>query len=574
MHHHYTGLPLEQLFELHVLVNRGVGAVDWAAERENRTRPNVVNLPRGYVRARAVAIFTGGRAQGYRYQKKTWDEFWAARWAQTPGGSVHSQYDEDMAYVPSEHAMKTKMFTVISMPHFNVNRFLSRSPQIVSWASEKYEWAKQRAIYGTDLTSYVLTDFAMPAVEEALTHIFPVGKKANEEYVQARVKLAGVGGVALCFDYADFNSQHTLQSMFEVIEGYIDVYQEEMSVEQLAAARWVLASVLKQSVHDPTGDYDTKATLLSGWRLTTLVNTMLNRIYLQYSGSLDLALDSVHNGDDALVYVPSVGAAVSFMARAAKVNIRAQPAKCTIGGIEEFLRVDRAARKPTGAQYLTRAVATAVHARAEASEPYSVYGAYSSQRTRLQELAARGADRDTVDRVWELNIKVIARSFDTQISVLKQLETTHVVHGGLSTDRDLEVRDRLVEVDYEVVASKINYARLPGVVDYANVLRRQFELPKNMLSRMTNQIGNATRKSVELVRRRLEAEAILDRDAGKVEQYLKGVCSDELYVAGHIGKARLAGLPVGQLTIKHVTHGIMARIQESRDPIRTLQIIF
>jgi hypothetical protein len=362
--------------------------------------------------------------------------------------------------------------------------------------------------------------------------------------------------------------------MYEVIQAYLDVFSEEMSVEQQLACQWVLESVLSQSVHDPVADYDTNGTLLSGWRLTTLVNTLLNRIYLQYSQSLDLALDSVHNGDDALVYVPDVGAAVQFMARAAAVNIRAQPAKCTIGGIEEFLRVDRAARIPTGAQYLTRAVATAVHARAEASEPYSVYGAYSSQKTRINELVSRGADAETVNRVWALNVDVIARSFDTDPSVLARLETTHVVHGGLSTDRDLPVEYRLTEVDYVNVASDIAYDRLPGVVDYANVLRRQFELPRRMLLRMTTQIGNATRKSVELVRRRLVAEPILDRDAGKIEQYLKGVCSDELYVAGHIGKARLAGLPVGQLTIKHLTQGIIARVQDSVDPIRTLQIIF
>lgn len=58
----------------------------------------------------------------------------------------------------------------------------------MAYASIKYEWAKLRAIYGTDLTSYILTHFAFYNCEDCLPPMFPVGQKANPKFLKQRVR--------------------------------------------------------------------------------------------------------------------------------------------------------------------------------------------------------------------------------------------------------------------------------------------------------------------------------------------------------------------------------------------------
>jgi hypothetical protein len=573
-HHHLTATPLEQAFELQVIANRGIGQVDWAAEKENRVKPVLVRVQPGEIYKCARRFFEQGAAQGYAYPTETWAKYWSRRWAAAPGGSVHSQHRDDDDYISHERTERTKFFTLMSMPDRGLEYWLKRQPEIAAWPSSKYEWAKNRAIYGTDLTSYLLTDFSMPAAEEALSHVFPVGRKANEEYVQERVRLAGEGGIALCFDYEDFNSQHTLGSQVEVIEAYADAFATHMSPDQAAAIRWAAKSALNQRVVG--GDtYSTRGGLLSGWRLTTVVNTVLNRAYLELAGCLTHVIDSVHNGDDVLAYTRTVSDAVTVMRKAHDYGIRAQPAKCAIGGLEEFLRVDRAADKPTGAQYLTRAIATAVHARAESNEPDSPLSLLRSQLTRVGELEARGAAAPVIEKLTDIGVQHVARVFDMERSALDEARSTHLVHGGLALDPDLEPK---ILITPEMVPADISdidqLKRKPGVVDYANYLKGIFDLSPREVRVATASIARATHSSVRLVRRALVRSPIGDVTRARTAQYLYGVCSDEYAVQAHTGRARLAGLPVGRMALSNLTGGAIVRIASSHDPIATMRIIF
>jgi hypothetical protein len=409
------------------------------------------------------------------------------------------------------------------MPAYGVTHFTSRTPEVVGWPSIKYEWGKQRAIYGTDLTSYLLTDYAMPDAEDALSFIFPVGRTAKEEVVKARLALAGAIGVGVCFDYEDFNSQHSTQSMAEVLEAYADVFGATMHPEQRAAMDWVCLSIRKQTVNADQ-PYAACATLLSGWRLTTFVNTLLNYIYLQQCGALEPVLDSVHNGDDVLAYCSTVQGAVDMLRRADEAGIRAQAAKCVIGGIEEFLRVDRAATDPTGAQYLSRAIATAVHSRTEAREPETAYQQYASQRVRINELSQRGASYETCHTLHRFNAANTARAFKMDMAQILLLEGIHAVHGGLSDDPSLEPvwevttsRDNDA-VDYEA------YEALPGVCDYARYLGTVFQLRETVEVLARRGLARATYAMINFVRTRMEYVRISNVSRAKNEQYLHKVC--------------------------------------------------
>ncbi|UWL52193.1 fusion protein [Exobasidium gracile totivirus 1-2] len=573
-HHHYDGNRWNDVFELQVLANRGVGSVDWATEKTNRTKPRTVDIPEQVVYNKAKLIFAAGRANGYRYAREVWDKYWARRWANIPTGSMHSQYKEDMSYVGEARTMKTKHYALCNMPDVPFEHYASRRAEIVAWPSEKYEWAKMRAIYGCDITTHVLTDFAMPMVEEALSSTFPVGKRANEQYVSARVELASRGGVPLCFDYEDFNSQHSLSSMQAVLRAYANEFAPDMSDEQRRAMAWALQSVYHQRVEgkDP---YHSKGTLLSGWRLTTLVNTLLNHIYLDHAGALKLAVDSVHNGDDVLAYTSTLKDAQTFIMRARQAGIRAQPAKCAIGGLAEFLRVDRASVERTGAQYLTRGIATAVHARAESNEPDSPISLLRASKTRVDELEQRGASRAVCNKLFAMAKQRVSELFNTPLEYINDVMKTHSVHGGLGESLDVIPEYTYTEaITYSVGDDEKRYTKMPGVNAYARYLVNAFSLDTTYLGKVATKIARATASSVQLTRSALTRSKIDDKDLAVAQQHMSGVCRDEYTVAAYSGRARLAGVPLGRLPASLSDTMGYARILASNDPLRTLRIIY
>jgi len=56
---------------------------------------------------------------------------------------------------------------------------------------------------------------------------FPVGKNATEENVKQGVEFMADMGYIAAIDYEDFNSQHSFQSMQEVMLGFYDTFFEK-----------------------------------------------------------------------------------------------------------------------------------------------------------------------------------------------------------------------------------------------------------------------------------------------------------------------------------------------------------
>lgn len=536
-HRHYDAVEWNQMFELDVLVNRGIGSVDWEAEREHRVRPDIVEMDERDIYDRAIKIFRQGRALGYEYKKETWSAYWARRWASTPTGSMHSQYAEDQVYVDSEYARRTKFFSAIKMPTVPLAHFTGRRPEIVAWPSTKYEWGKQRAIYGTDYTSYVLTDFVMPAIEESLSHAFPLGRMAAPDRVRQRVALLAVEGIPVCFDYEDFNSQHSLVSQYAVVKAYLDAYEPFMSRDQQEAAHWVLSSVLAQRVLGPK-PYTSQGTLLSGWRLTTVVNTVLNKVYLDAAGSLSVSLDSVHNGDDVLAYVRTLKDAQVFFARATGFGIRAQVAKCVTAGIGEFLRVDTRSEDANTAQYLTRGIATAVHSRVETRLAEDVVSALEAQETRIAELEARGVDAHVAAQLRSQSYRNLARVYSSDVADVRAIRDIHRVHGGMSDHPETPIVGRVVlQTEQSDEEEGLIMSKLAGVQAYAGTLAAQFKMGPEVKGRIVLRLGRATARSVSFLRRKLSIEPILNLGVAKNEQFLHRIAAGNYAVETTMGKA-------------------------------------
>nr|CAH2618958.1 RNA-dependent RNA polymerase [Porphyridium purpureum toti-like virus 1]CAI5383886.1 RNA-dependent RNA polymerase [Porphyridium purpureum toti-like virus 1] len=434
---HVFETDLSPLFELDVLINRGVGDVDWEKEKEARTKGKMVQLPVNVVYNRAAELFQTAKDEGRYYRSRTYAQWAEFRLLTTPGGAAHSYNPLFSDIIRSEKKDKNLDFNkkfLLSMnrpPEFE--NLSSRKPRIDAWPSTKYEWGKQRAIYGTDVDSYILADLALPMCEHMFPSMIIGGANAEEGRLRRIVSQVMNGGMPLCFDYEDFNSQHTVQSMSEVLRAFYKVWSGSMTREQTIAMEWTIRSVEDMRVNgNPTlgvTPYRLRGTLLSGWRLTTFINSMLNRIYLEESGSIEDAMYAIHSGDDVLASVVSLNDAMSFIKKAEAIGVRAQISKMNISSIAEFLRIDHKGQT-TASQYLTRAVATIVHSRMETSQAYDSVEYIEATRERIQNASDRGGMN--VNHVWAELKTTIKKTQKISEATIEYTLAAHRLEGGLS----------------------------------------------------------------------------------------------------------------------------------------------
>jgi len=565
---------LTELFEMEVLVNRGIGDVDWETERMHRTQPTVVPITEGEAREHARRAFMEGRSLGRGPRPMRWDDFWDDRWDWAPTGSFHSQYPEDLQYVAGKQGvLKTKFVALNRMPTRSLQSFTGRTPAIAAWESEKYEWGKRRAIYGTDITSFIVTSYAMFGCEQALPDRFPIGAAADERRVSKITEAMLRGRSPFCFDYEDFNSQHSYAAMRGVLKAYLDVYRGTMDAEQVEALSWVVSSVDNEYVVRPGGeDYQCNGTLFSGWRMTSFMNSVLNYVYLSWSGALDAApdLQAIHNGDDVLATVTTPLSAAEFMYRTATHGIRASPVKCHSFCVAEFLRVDRWSGSSSG-QYLSRAVSTLVHSRLESPLATDASALLRAAITRDGEARARGADGDTMTRLLDLLRRRMARRYGVEPDTLNKMEVAHQIVGGFS-----EAEDAPVDMKYMFEVSQApmdevrrELGRLPGAWDLAALLHRKYDL-QVPISSMYEPIVKATVRALTFVLRRLVTEGVASSESMTIRRALWktiGAGRD----APMMGKLKVAGINLSTQLSTHRNEMLAAHLKDCADPMRMLR---
>nr|QED42952.1 putative RdRp [Uromyces totivirus B] len=466
-------LDLTPLFELEVLVNRGLGQVNWRQEEMNRTEPTTVTLDSELVYKEAVELFGRMDAGKVKPRKILWGSYWSHRWEWAPTGAYHSQYKEDEQYRASESTLRNKFYSLNRMPDYDIEHFLNRPAEMVAWPSTKYEWGKQRAIYGVDITNFILSGYALAGCEDVLAAVFPIGKAATTENVKTTVKEVLMNGVPYCFDFEDFNSQHTISGMQAVLRAYGSVFSRSLDVDQLASLQWTIDALENTWVRRLDGSrYKCAATLLSGWRLTTFMNTVLNYIYTRLA-TKENPIVSTHNGDDVLCGVTNLSQVQELQSKAASLGVRFQKSKCYLGAVAEFLRVDHYGN--TGAQYLPRAVSTFVHGPTESSIPNDIVSIVKAIDTRRRELLARKADVTLCNQLTLRQLKHSARMWDMDVNDLVHLTNTHVSLGGITdeiSEQTMRFRFERIEMDrdytknYELDSNK----DFPGVEAYATLL--------------------------------------------------------------------------------------------------------
>jgi len=562
---------LREVFELDVLVNRVTGEVDWKTEKKNRTSPCLTKIPYKTVYDSARKLFAKYDPDREKYRRLDWKKYWDARWQWSASGSIHSQYSEDLEGLPKERELRNKFIALNIAEDMPIEHYLNRKPELHAWSSVKYEWGKQRAIYGSDLTSYVLTHFVFFNCEDTLPSDFPVGSKARPSYVSSRVRAVLRRATPWCVDFEDFNSQHSNSSMVAVLNAYLDVNNDRMSEEQRKAAKWVVESVLNTRVTDNMGlkeTYKAKGTLMSGWRLTTFVNSVLNYIYTREMLGKETAVRrSVHNGDDVLLGVTNFKLVTSAVGQASRLGIRLQRAKCAFGGIAEFLRVDHV-RGETG-QYLTRNIATLMHSRIESKISLSVRDIVSSMESRFKEFVQRGGSKDLVVRLRDIYYDRIAPEFKITKAQMYIIKTAHAVVGGCSESKTAPVE---VYIDYKKEGEVEGLPRhLPGVIAYARALKKQLEL-KVELPEVITRIYSATENAVKLVREKVSFNK--PSDVMRYKRY-KALYKAHKEVAETptFGKAMLTGFLFDVLAAKSRSRTLIMILNNAKNPMDFLKVV-
>jgi len=563
---------LRPLFEIDVLVNRVTGAIDWKKEMDHRVNPDMALLSEDLVYSEACRLFKMADHHKVRPRRFTWNKFWRARWQWSAAGSVHSQYKQDDQYIfKKPRDLNNKFITLNAMPsRLDIQTLLRRRSEIHAWSSTKYEWGKQRAIYGCDLTSYILTHFAFFNCEDTLPNMFPVGSKARPSYVAAKVEAVLSGKLPFCIDFEDFNSQHSSSSMQAVMRAWLDTNRDHLSPEQLEAGYWAVQSAADVTIHDPQGlniVYKTKGTLMSGWRLTSFVNSVLNYIYTKaLNQGAKMISPSVHNGDDVLLGTNDLSILGRVLKNAEKYNIRLAPAKCAFGGIAEFLRVDH--ERGGHGQYLTRNIATLMHGRIESKMAISLTDIIEANEMRLTEFLIRGGDINTAVALRHTYCVRVSHLFRVDIDNLYKIITSHRVVGGISTDKNSDIDIIIDQTDYEV---DFQVPDLKGTQDYAEALASDLEL-QDHLDALKKRIDKATLDAVSLVRRENKFSANCDLQQYVVYRAIYGAYRD-LQGNTIIGKALLTGFLVDVLGTVGQCSTLLYMLQAARDKVKYLSIV-
>lgn len=499
---------LTDLFEVEVLVNRGIGEVDWETEKQNRTTPKLALVPLDFATTQLDRLFS--QIFYFHHRKlrgQEWAKYWACRAGRVPSGSANSQYAEDLLLKKKFGRGIKKNVIVAAMPSERDFAFFDqRPPCIYAKAATKVEWGKKRAIYGADLTSYIMTDFAFGKIESILEPLFPIGKSISNGMIEATIAMNSRWGHAFTCDYEDFNSQHSTQMMQLVCDKLVEWCGQDLTPDQRKAAQWVKESLAHSQIVLPNGDkFTTTGTLLSGWRLTTFMNTVLNWLYATYIG-LETRT-SLHSGDDALLYCFNVKEVVTAVRRAKECGIRIQTHKTNYGGEAEFLRQVQDG-KEAGTQYLARGISTLTHGRTESEDSHDISSLVEANLTRINEVIERlqGEERKHTELYRSAMIEATAKALEHKVKceprLIRRLYLTQRIFGGVNDEIDEVPEKRIclarhVDRENEDDVEAIREAVAPGVNDLTNVYATATELPFELRGQLKRTLTDRITKPFE-----------------------------------------------------------------------------
>jgi hypothetical protein len=359
--------------------------------------------------------------------------------------------------------------------------------------------------------------------------------------------------------------------MQAVMEAWLDANKATLTDEQYQAGKWAVESVANTIIEDHMGTgttYKSNGTLMSGWRLTTFMNSVLNYIYTKVCtrGVTELPL-SIHNGDDVLMGITKPSTIQVILKNARQRSIRIQATKCAYGGIAEFLRVDH--KRGEFGQYATRSIATLLHARIESKVAVSIVDYLNALESRLFDFKMRTNRDDLVIRLRDTYYRRMSELYSYDLEDLYRIKMAHRVAGGISEflDSSIEYKVELQPGEKVVVLDD----HLPGVSDYSLKIIKDLEINISF-DAVYKSIYRATLDAVQLVRKRCN---IVPNDCMQQYRVLRGIYGAYSHLKGSVtlGKAMLTGFAIDILANKAGFENITDVMNASSDPLRYLRVV-
>lgn len=363
-----TSMDLEwaPYVELHCLLGRGVAGepLEEDAMRRVAAEPYwAVDLDQTAL-ASAIRHVLADELEGRVVQVDDLDRYWSRRyeWCVAGAHSHTTNHDVGFEAVPPVGPAGRQMTRRMAMEYTQDNPLHTWDGTTKVSVVAKLEQGKSRAIYSCNTASYVAFGRVLRPVERAWNGrrvILDPGAGGNYGMFR-RIREAWHTNlpVALMLDYADFNSQHTLESQITTIRCLLDhctgVTTQDADV--------LLESFRRMDLYLKGRRLGrVRRSLMSGHRGTSFINSVLNAAYIRLAlGEERYArLQSFHVGDDVLIFCRSVCEANEILEIMRQRGFRLQAAKQSVGcrGFE-FLRMAGDRRSAHG--YLARAVASCV----------------------------------------------------------------------------------------------------------------------------------------------------------------------------------------------------------------------
>lgn len=312
------------------------------------------------------------------------------------------------------------------------------------------------------------------------------------------------------------------------------------------------------------------STLMSGWRLTSFMNTVLNRVYLEMAGIGTLSNYALHNGDDVFAVCDEWTQVRGLLSNTETLGLRAQMTKQAIGTIGEFLRVDNLAERVDMSQYLTRSCATAVHARINTEAARSFTDLVDANDERMEALKLRGGNSEPVEEILRQLDRNMCRQFGVEQHQLNLYRKLHPVQGGKNTEADASEGVIVFSQNSTTLegATEGSRAMMPGTVDYLKQLCAECgvkfgEKIAKKAGALAMRMFTTNRPTVSVIR----ADTVADKMAIAIYG-----CHKKQSIAVNFAKARLLRSE-GILALGRQGNAMTEYLRRHKDPVRFMSLV-
>lgn len=462
-----TQLAWAQLAELHCLLGRNIGSGKLLEDAQRRVGNEPYwEVPLDSVRLKAVVTEIlseelGGKLLHVDDVERHWQR--RLEWCVAGSHSHTTNHDVCFSAVPRLGPGGTRVTRRMAMEYTRDNPLLSWDGLTKVSVIEKLEQGKTRAIYSCNTANYVAFSRVLRPAERAWRGrrvIVDPGAGGNYGmFRRIREAWPGTLPVALMLDYADFNSQHTLESQQIVMEALLE---RCLGVEQ--HEKDVLIGSFKRMELYHEGVYlgKVRRSLMSGHRGTSFINSVLNAAYLRLAIGAERYnhVQSFHVGDDVLIFCRSASEAYQILQDMESVGFRLQSTKQSVGAAGfEFLRMAGTRHQAQG--YLARAVSSCVSGNWTSDWQMSPAAALHS----LIQMARSIINRSTNVDAWQLMLSSCASVTNLPREILCEVLSGQVAVGSgpvYRSDGRHESRE-IMEIPDQAYArlSSLNERELP-----------------------------------------------------------------------------------------------------------------